>query len=156
MTACGKANEGSRLFEKYFEASPANGYGTQRSLVADISDEDASILRQGVTYHQQADYDLALVSFRAYLESNPAPATDQPLLLAATAAIATGHYAEGEEYLNQIPADETEAGVASRWYIALLLLRRNDKRAAVWALRQIETSQNARAYPVGELLAKIP
>ena len=152
MTTHGEVNEGVLLFEEYFEAKPVAGYGTQRSLAAGISDEDASILRQGIAYHQRADYDLALVSFRAFLESNPVPATDQPLLLAATAAIATGHYAEGAEYLNQITEDDSEVGTAANWHQALLYLRKEEGSTALMELRNVELATAGRAYPTVELM----
>lgn len=148
----GESNEGALLFEEYFEAEPAGGYGTQRSLAAGVSDEDASILRQGIAYHQQADFDLALVAFRAFLESNPIPTTDQPLLLAATAAIATGHYAEGEEYLEQIAEDDSEVGTAANWHQALLHLRKEGRSAALVELRHVERATVGRSYPAAELI----
>ncbi len=140
------------LFEQYFEAEPVSGYGTQRSLATGISDEDASILRQGITYHQQMDYDLALVSFRAFLESNPEPASDRPLLLAATAAIATGHYAEGKEYLAQITEDDSEIGTAANWHQALLLLRKEERSAALAELQLVGRSPAGSAYPTEDLV----
>lgn len=151
MTTYGEANAGVLLFEEYFDAAPANGYGTQRSLAAGISDEDASILRQGILYHQQADYDLALVSFRAFLESNAETASDRDLLFAATAAIATGHYAEGGEYLDLITEDDSEPGTAANWHQALLHLRGEERKAALAELRLVEQATAGRSYPAGKL-----
>lgn len=143
------------LYETYFDATPVNGYATQRSLTAATPDEDASILRQGVRYHQEQDYDLALMSFRAYLESNPEPNNDQVFLLAATAAMASGNYAEGEEYLMRIAKDDSEFGAAASWYIALLTLRKEKLDAAAAELRLLEQAGMDRLYPVKEILASL-
>ncbi|MFK8164788.1 MAG: hypothetical protein AB8H12_20245 [Lewinella sp.] len=146
------SNTGVLLYEAYFDATPVNGYATQRSLAAAAPDEDASILRQAITYHQQTDYDLSLMSFRAYLESHPQPDNDQVFLLAATAAMASGNYAEGEEYLQQIDKTDTEFGAAASWHNALLLLRKEKLRAAVWEFRLLEKAGLDRLYPVKEIL----
>lgn len=148
-------NKGTLLFEKYFDAAPVEGYGTQRSLTANQRDTDASILRQGIAYHQQADYDLALMSFRAYLESNPEPASDQVFFLAATAAIAAGNYTEGEELLNQVAKDDAEFGAAASWHTALLALKKENLPAATSELRSLEQAGIDRLYPVKKLLADL-
>ena len=155
MTTYGESDGGVLLFEEYFEAKPVYGYGIRRSLAADLSDTDASILRQGISYHQQADYDLAIVSFRAFLESNPEPADDQPLLLAATAAIATGHYAEGMDYLDEITEDDSETGTAANWHQALLHLRKGNNAAALAELQRVKQARAGRAYPTARLLEAI-
>ncbi|MFT5999603.1 MAG: tetratricopeptide (TPR) repeat protein [Neolewinella sp.] len=146
---------GTLLYEAYFDATPANGYATQRSLAARNEDTDASILRQGKLYHQQKDYDLALMSLRAYLESNPEPDNDQVFLLAATAAMASGNYVEAEEYLQQISKNDAKFGAAASWHMALLCLRKEDLRAAVWELRLLEQAGLDRLYPVKDILAKL-
>ena len=150
-----EANKGALLFEEYFEAAPVEGYGTQRSLTVGQRDTDASILRQGIAYHQQADYDLALVSLRAYLDSNPLPDNDQVFLLAATAAIASGNYAEGEEYLKQIAKDDAKFGAAASWHTALLALRKENLRAATGELRLLEQAGMNRLYPVKAILQNL-
>ncbi|MEM6771106.1 MAG: hypothetical protein AAF597_11015 [Bacteroidota bacterium] len=48
------ANAGRLLAEEFFDAQPPNGYGTQRVLTPVVtSDQAASILRQGIKYHQR-------------------------------------------------------------------------------------------------------
>lgn len=146
---------GDRLFGAYFSAAPVQGYPAQRSLSAGMVDADASILRQAYAYHKAADYDLALVSFRAFLESNPVPESDETLLLAGTSAVATGNYAEGAEYLRRV--DENGAFAAeARWHLALLDLREGSLAAARGELRRISEAPAGRSLPVGELLEKIP
>lgn len=148
-------NAGTLLYETYFDASPVNGYATQRSLAAGNADTDASILRQGKLYHQQKHYDLALMSLRAYLESNPEPDNDQVFLLAATAAMASGNYVEAEEYLQHVSKDDPEFGAAALWHTSLLALRKEDLQEAVWGLRALEKAGMDRLYPVKDVLAKL-
>ncbi len=145
-------NSGALLFERYFSARPVTGYTTQRSLAAGDTNADASTMRQGIAYHQREDYDLALVALRAYLEGNPEPTTNEPFLLAATAAIATGRYAEGAELLEQIPTDDPAFGLAARWHLALLQLRAENKATAAELLRQIAAEGGGNSYPVQALL----
>ncbi|WP_026231622.1 tetratricopeptide repeat protein [Neolewinella persica] len=152
MTSYRQANKGALLFGKYFEAAPMEGYGTQRSLASGQRDTDASILRQGIAYHQQEDFDLALVSFRAYLEGNPEPDNGQVFLLAATAAMASGNYAEGEEYLEQIAKDDPQYGAAASWHTALLELRKEHLEVAAAEFRLLEQSGMDRLYPVKAIL----
>jgi tetratricopeptide (TPR) repeat protein len=150
-----RGNSGTIMYEAYFDATPVNGYATQRSLAAGTNDTDASILRQGKLYHQQKDYDLALMSLRAYLESNPEQTSSKPLLLAATSALATGRYSEGEELLQLINMDIPEHGNAAKWYTALLHLRKEEKTKAAKLLRELETAGLGRLYPVKDILAKL-
>ena len=146
-------NSGALLFDRYFDATPVNGYSIQRGLTpAKVTDQDASILRQGVNWHQSKDYDLALVSLRAYLESNPVPATGRPLLLAATAAIAIGEYEEAAGYLAEVPRVDAATRVADDWYTALLALRKEDLAAARPLLEKIAKDANGRNYAAKDLL----
>lgn len=155
MSSYRQGNAGTLLFEEYFSATPAQGYATQRSLAVAGNDTDASILHQGKLYHQQQDYDLALMSLRAFLESNPVPATGEPLFLAATAASATGHYAEAAEYLAQIAPDEPEYGPEASWHTALLLLKDEKPVAARPYLEGLKNSGRGNLYPVEEVLKKL-
>ena len=153
--SCQRNNTGVLLYEAYFDATPVNGYATQRSLAAAALDEDASILRQGIRYHQERDYDLALMSFRAYLESNPEPGNDQVFLLTATAAMASGNYAEAEAYLKQIDKDNSEFAVAASWHTAMLALRNENLDAAAAELRLLEQAGMDRLYPIKAILADL-
>lgn len=146
---------GVRLFGEYFSAVPVQGYAVQRSLSAGANDEDASILRQAFAYHKSADYDLALVSFRAYLESNPLPVHEETLLLAGTSAVATGNYAEGAEYLDQIETSG-ELAAEARWHLALIDLQQGKLTSARGELKRVATSKNGQGLPITELLEKIP
>lgn len=145
--------QGAILFEQYFDADPPAGYGLQRSLqAAGGNDLDASILRQGILYHQQQAYDLALPALRAYLESNPVPESYLPQLLAATAALATGEFAEGAAYLEAMPTEEEEAAAAAAWYRGLLALREEKYKEADTQLRLVEKYWPTHPYPVAKLL----
>jgi outer membrane protein assembly factor BamD (BamD/ComL family) len=146
---------GARLFAEYFSAVPAQGYTAQRSLSARAHDEDVSIIKQAYSYHKAADYDLALVSFRAYLESNPLPANEEALLLAGISAVATGEYAEGAEYLGQIDKDGAYAAEAW-WHLAMIDLQRGDLKAARGELQRVAASSYSRNFPAEDVLAKIP
>ena len=145
---------GVRLFKDYFSPVPVQGYAAQRSLSAGVNDEDASIIRQAYAHHKAADYDLALVSFRAYFESNPVPINDEALLLAGTSAVATGHYAEGEEYLDQIE-DSGAFAAEAWWHLALIDLREENLMAGRDELKRI-IKKEAGGLPASELLKKIP
>lgn len=155
LSNCQHNHTGTTLYEAYFDATPVNGYATQRSLAAGNEDTDASILRQGKLYHQQKDYDLALMSLRAYLESNPEPGNHQVFLLAATAAMASGNYGEAATYLQQISQENPEFGAAASWHTALLALKKEDLSAATKELRSLELAGMNRLYPVQEILAKL-
>lgn len=149
--------KGTALFEEYFDAAPPTGYGLQRGFqVAGGSDLDASMLRQGVLYHQQGKYDLALPALRAYLEGNPTPENYLPQFLAATAALATGEYAEGAIYLEAMPKEQGEAAAAAAWYGALLALRKKKYREATEQLRLIEQYWPAHPFPITALLDNYP
>jgi tetratricopeptide (TPR) repeat protein len=150
-----RSHKGALLYETYFDATPADGYATQRSLSAGNDDTDASILRQGKLYHQQKEYDLALMSLRAYLESNPEPDDGQVFLLGATAAMASGNYAEATAYLQQISKDDAELKAAASWHTALLDLREENLQKAINGLRLLEEAGQDRLYPVKEILAKL-
>lgn len=95
------------------------------------------------------------MSFRAYLESNPVPANDETLLLAGTSAIATGNYAEGAEYLDQVEADGALAAEAW-WHLALIDLREGNFAAARDELKRITQQRIPKRIPAMELLDKIP
>ncbi|MFT4687526.1 MAG: tetratricopeptide (TPR) repeat protein [Neolewinella sp.] len=146
---------GVRLFTKYFSAVPMQGYSAQRSLAAGMKEADASIIRQAYVYHEATNYDLALVSFRAYLESNPVPKSDETLLLAGTAAVAAGEYAEGAEYLDQIE-EGGEFTAEAWWYLALIDLQQGDLAAARGELKRVTGSNYGQLFPVKEVLGKIP
>lgn len=146
---------GARLFTEYFSAVPIQGYTAQRSLSAGVPDADASILKQAYTYHKAADYDLALVSFRAYLESNPFPVNEETLLLAGISAVATGEYAEGAEYLDQIDGGGEYAAEAW-WHLALIDLQRGDLKAARGELQRVTSNSYGRNFPAEDVLEKIP
>ncbi len=146
---------GVRLFTAYFNPVPVQGYAAQRSLSAGVNDADASIIRQAYAYHKAADYDLALVSFRAYLESNPAPVNDETLLLAGTSAVATGNYAEGEEYLDQIEKNGPFAAEAW-WHLALIDVRQGDFAAGKNELKRVISKAGTGILPASELLGQLP
>jgi tetratricopeptide (TPR) repeat protein len=155
MTTYGGTREGASLFEAYFDATPPDGYATQRSLAATRQDEEASILRQAIIYHQQADYDLALVSLRASLDGFPMPGNAETYLLAATAATASGEYREGKQYLDLISPDDGVTFVYARWYAALLALRQEQTAEAASTLRTNQAEMMKLGLPVAALLERI-
>lgn len=155
MTAYGRDQSGTRLFEAYFSATPPAGYATQRSLAVARQDEEASILRQAIVYHQQADYDLALVSLRAYLAGAPMPGHAETYLLAATAAVASGEYQEGKQYLELISPDDGATFIYACWYDVLLLLRQEQLAEAALRLRTNKAEMMNLDLPVVALLAQI-
>lgn len=113
-----------RLYDTYFSAIPAGGYGTQRSLsTLGTYREAGSILRQGIQYHQQGKYNFALAALRNYLEGNPLPGDHSAALLAATAAAATGDYPSARYFLDQMPREEAEQQEQYNWYRGLFALR---------------------------------
>lgn len=146
---------GELLFEAYFSPQPVMGYSTQRSLTPAATAPELSLLRQGIAYHQQEDYAFALASLRAYLEGHPLTETAEPYLLAATAAIATGRYAEGLELLEQIPPEAQAFHLAAAWHTALLKLREENFAAATVLLQQVAAQRGDGQYPVGELLRQV-
>lgn len=154
VTSFRAERSGTRLFADYFNAEPIQGYTVQRSLAVGNVDEDASIIRQAYSYHKAESYDLALVSFRAYLESNPLPENDEVLVLAATSAIATGNYDEGAQYLDQIE-DNGDFATEAWWYLALIDLREDKLTSAESELKRVITSKRGRSFPAKELMEKI-
>lgn len=148
-------NAGKLLAEEFFSPVPARGYGTQRVLVAGASDAAASILRQGVIYHQQEDYGLALMSLRAYLEESPVQEDHLALLLAATAAIATGYYTEARGFLDAVPRSGTAVHRDYLWYSALLDLRQEDTASARKQLERLDALGKT-DYAVKALLGRLP
>lgn len=137
---------------EYFDARPPQGYGIQRALTPTVSDDTgASILRQGIRYHQQAEYDLALVAFRAYFEDNPEIDDPLPAALAASAAIASGVYDEAPMFLAELP----ESDVTRLWLQALLELREEDFGAAKQLLGALDQTQG-NPYPAADLMDRLP
>lgn len=152
MTNYRSHNSGRLLFEEFFEATPLGGYGTQRALgTIDQNDTDASILRQGIKYHQAGDYDLALVSLRAYLEGNPVQEEKAVMLLAAGAAMATGNYAEAREYVDEL----SESAPSAIWYDALLNLRVEDIQGAKASLTALTEKNSEASATAKELLTRL-
>lgn len=148
------AHLGNRLFKEYFTAVPQQGYGTQRGFARD-TDQEASVLRQAYNYHQNADYDLAIVSFRSYLSTNPVPADARIPILAATAALANGHTAEAKELLTLVNEDDGAAYASATWYQAMAELRAERLVAAEVLLTELHDSRYAVAYPTGDLLERL-
>lgn len=155
LTGYSEDNAGKLLAEEFFSPVPVQGYGTQRALTAGSRDAAASILRQGIVYHQQQDYDLALVSFRAYFEEAPVREDYLPTVLATTAAIATGNYAEARELLNGIPKTEKDMRQDYLWHAALLDLRNENFPAARESLTELERMDRT-DYKVKALLGRLP
>ena len=149
------ANQGQRLYGKYFSAESPIGYQTLRAVGAAQLDDEASILEQGKRYHQQQDYDMALVSFRAYLESNPEPASFLPELLAGTSAMASGYYDEARDYFERLPTNVSEADGAALWYLSLLDLRDENIDAARGKLEVLAKSAARNQYPVRDVLQQL-
>lgn len=151
-----RANAGRLLADKYFLAIPADGYGTQRALTpsGDVGAE-ASILRQGIRYHQQGDFDRALVSLRAYLDDQPVTEEYLPAYLAGTAAFATGRYEESREFIAGMTRTTRSAQAAYHWQTALLSLRDEDFPSARVHLEEVRDLLPA-VYPVEELLGRLP
>lgn len=148
-------NAGKLLAEEYFSALPAGGYGTQRALrPVTIATNDAAILDQGILFHQQQEYDKALVSFRAYLDAHPVTDDYLPGYLASTAAFATGRYHESEEYIGTIQRNSPTAQAAFHWQSAILALRREQFTAAQRHLGQVLELAPAE-YAAEELLLRV-
>lgn len=139
--------------EEFFSAQPPNGYGTQRALspAGATSDADASILRQGVRYHQEEEYDLALVAFRAYFSGEPVSVKPLHLNLATTAALASGAYADAATFVAEMPVASTDR----LWWGAMLDLRREKLRGAKDKLEQL-VERNDNSYPAAVLLQRLP
>ncbi len=149
------ARQGALLYAEYFSPIPPGGYGAQRVLTAAATDTDASILRQGISYHQEGRYDYALTAFRAYLESHPEPEGYTVELLAATAAMASGEYSEGESYLEAMPKEVPAAKAAYIYYQALLTLRNEDLEQAGRKLELLKGLQAGGLFPAAEILDEL-
>lgn len=151
------ARQGTILYAEFFTPTPPGGYAAERTLTAGqvTTDTDASILRQGITYHQEERYDYALASLRAYLESNPDPVNPNVELLAATAAMASGEYAEAESYLQDMPRETAKAEGAYLYYGALINLREEQLEAAENKLITLGKLPGAEMYPAAEILEKM-
>ena len=148
-----QTNPGLHLYQAYFEATPHVGQGITRAAAAPSG--EYAVLEQGKRYHQAGQYDYALTSLRSYLTTQPIPADYLPELLAGTAAMATGNYAEARRYLQELPTEDTDADAAALWYLSLLDLHDENLDAAQGKLQLLTASPAARQYPVDELLAKI-
>ncbi len=146
---------GARLFGKYFSAVPVQGYSVQRSLSTGANEEDAAIIRQAYNYHKATDYNLALVSFRSYLESNPLPENEEVLLLAGTAAVATGNYTEGAAYFDQIE-ESGDFAAEAWWHLALIELHEGNFTTARSELKKVVKSKATRSLTAVELLKEVP
>ncbi|NJC27730.1 hypothetical protein [Neolewinella antarctica] len=155
ISAYRQAAPGARLYNQYFTANSPIGYTTDRALGLTALAGDAAILEQGKRYHQDTDYDLALVSLRTYLDHNPVPNDYLPELLAGTAAMATGNYAEARSHLWQLPESDSDADGAALWYLSLLDLREENLVAARGKLRLLAGSPAGRQYPVEEVLGEL-
>lgn len=155
LTGYAKDNQGKLLAEEFFSPVPVRGYGTQRALIAGSRDAAASILRQGIIYHQQQDYDLALVSFRAYFDEVPVREEYFPTVLASTAAFVTGNYEEAREFLDGISQTEKTVRQDYLWYTALLDLRDENFSAARERLTELE-GMGQKDYEVKALLGRLP
>lgn len=149
------ARKGALLYAEYFSPVPPGGYGAQRVLTAVATDTDASILRQGISDHQEGRYDYALTAFRAYLESNPEPEEYTIELLAATAAMASGEYAEGRIYLEAMPKEAPVAKAAFVYYQALLELRNEELEEAGKNLELLKGLQAGGLFPAAEILDEL-
>ncbi|OAV43297.1 hypothetical protein [Lewinella sp. 4G2] len=149
------ATPGEVLYRQYFQAEmPANAGNTRAVAVATL-DPDASLLEQGRRHYLSEDYDLALVSLRAYLESNPFPDDYLPELMAGTSAMATGNYAEGKRYLQQLPDTHDEADAAALWYLSLIDLHEEQLGAARAKLELLSQQPLGSEYPVNEVLGEL-
>lgn len=98
---------------------------------------------------------MALVSLRAYLESNPTPDNFLPELLAGTAAMASGSYGEARRFLQQLPEEDSDADGAALWYLGLLDLREENLEAARGKLQLLAGSPARNQYPVEDLLGRL-
>lgn len=149
-------NVGPELAASYFSAEPVEGYGVRRALAAGEEDSGSiSVLRQGINYHQNGDYRLALTSLRAYLAEEPLTRDYLPAYLASTAAFATGRYAESREFIEEMRRDTPSARAAFLWQSALLELREDDIAGARWHLQAL-SGDAADQYATAELLALLP
>lgn len=155
LTGYSEDNAGKLLAEEFFSPVPVRGYGTQRALTVGNRAAAASILRQGIIYHQQQDYDLALVSFRAYFDEVPVREEYFPTVLASTAAFVTGNYEEAREFLDGIPQTEKTVRQDYLWHTALLDLRNEDFSAARERLAELE-GMGQQDYEVKALLSRFP
>lgn len=149
-----QVNQGNRLYHQYFSAESPLGYQTTRA-VGKASDQEASIWEQAKRYHQGKDYQLALSSLRNYFESEPAPNTFLPELLAGTAAMASGEYTEARRFFQEIPADNQEVDAAALWYLSLLDLKQENLQAAQGKLELLTSNPAGKAYPAEELLERV-
>ncbi|MEM9929138.1 MAG: hypothetical protein AAF840_04930 [Bacteroidota bacterium] len=150
-----KEQSGALLFEEYFSPQPLMGYSTQRSLTAGDISSETSMLRQGIAYHQQEDYELALVALRAYLAGQPENPPPAAHLLAATAAIMTGQYEEGKALLEDGTPTASEYAIASTWYQALLAIRAQQFQQAKEALQRLSGTPGSEKYPINDLLRRL-
>jgi len=147
--------KGAALYHQYFDPTPVGGYGIQRALGVESLTTDQSILQQGILYHQQREYDLALVAFRAYLEGQSVTAGPRPYLLAATAAMARGAYEEAAGYLDRMPRDDDAAVAAHGWYSALLDLREEKLSLAASRLKNLLEQKGGKEYPVSQVVTEL-
>ena len=139
------------MAEAFFDARPPGGYRTQRVLTpTDVADPDASILRQAIRYHQQEQYDLALVAFRAHFADHPESDEALTISLAASAAMASGVYAEAGSFSRMLP----EGNATRLWLQALLALREERRVYASQLLNQLEQTPN-NPYPSSDLLLRL-
>ncbi len=143
---------GERLFREYFDPQTAVGYGTARTVgSAPVSEQDASLLRQLLRYHQQGRYAEALAASRAFLESNPASADHRPYLLGSTAAVEIGEYEVADYLLAGMPAEEDFLRRERDWYRALLSTRAEDFPTAITLLERSGVTDDWRETLLGTL-----
>lgn len=129
-----------RLFVKYFNPQPRYGYEQQRAATAPNNRRNEVVLDQAITYHEQKQYELSLIAWRAYLAFDGLPNDFRPYLYAATAALATGNDEEAAYFLDQLPPNAKDAfGEEVHWYRSLLSLKQNGPSEAV--LEQLEQLQ---------------
>lgn len=149
------APSGERLYAEYFDAEPVSGYGTQRAFVR-LTDQEASVLRQAITYHQDRDYDYAIMAFRNYLATNPIPADPRIAVLAGTAAMATGHHQEAREYFDLLTEEDGFAYAESLWYGALNELHADRLPSVRVLLEELRDNRYASEYPLVDLMPRLP
>jgi hypothetical protein len=144
-----------RLFQTYFSAIPAGGYGTQRGLKAKKMEDEQPLLRQGIRYHQQGKYGHALMALRNYLEGGTVSGVPPAELLAATAAAAIGEYQTGVYFLDQMPRDQADQRHQYGWYRGLFALREGNLSLAEHHLVQVARDAGPYQMKAEQLLTKL-
>jgi tetratricopeptide (TPR) repeat protein len=138
------------LADNYWDQSAQFAY-TDIDRSTDPNTPDANTVRQAYKQFQSGDFALTVQTIQSI--SQP---TDELLLLQGAAHFKLGNYQAAQTSFQSV-LDQPQSLVKdeARWYLALVLLKNNDKKAATALLQEIVAKQSWNVDRAIELLDQI-